>query len=121
MEDTATCPICGNKLTNLRLKNSYLAAMDKVANYMRRTCTKGFSHNYQHLVDEATSKVDWLKLSLNPRGGRWVEINYVTNASRIICVKGEEIDTIDIGKSLEPDFPDLTKLKEKISVYVLFS
>lgn len=121
MEDSTTCPICGNKLSNLRLKNSYLASMDKVANYIQRTCTKGFNHSYQHLVDEQTSQVDWLKLSLNPQGARWVEINYVTNTSRIICLKGEEVDTIDIGKSLEPDFPDLTKLKEKIGVYVLFS
>ena len=121
MEDSPTCPICGNKLTNLRLKNSYLASMDKRANYMQRTCTKGRNHSFQNITDEGTSQVDWVKFSLNPQGTRWVEINFVTGKSRIICLKDGQPDYLDIDKQLEPDFPDLTKLREKINIYVLFS
>lgn len=120
MEDSLTCPICGTKLTNLRLNNRYLAMLDKKSNYVDRNCPTGVNHSFNHLVDENTGKVDWVKLSYEP-GKRWIEINNVTNKSRIVCMKDGVSEYIDISKQLEPDFPDLVKLKEKVSIYVLFS
>lgn len=94
--------------------------LDKKSNYVDRNCPGGINHSFNQLTDEVTGKVDWLKLSYEP-GKRWVEINYITNKSRIVCLKDGVSEYIEIGKQLEPDFPDLTKLKEKISIYVLFS
>ena len=72
-------------------------------------------------MDEATGKIDLLKLSLSPQYSRFIEINYVLGKSRISCMKNSQPDYIEIEKILEPDFPDLTKLREKVSLYVIFS
>jgi hypothetical protein len=121
MEDTLTCPICGKKLTNLSLKETYLAMLDKKSDFTQRTCTKGLNHNFQLLTDKTTGKVDWIKLALTPQYSRWVEINYITGKSRIACLKEGKPEYLDIDRQLEPDFPDLAKLKEKIGIYVIFS
>jgi len=112
--------MCGNKLTNLRLNDRYLAMLDKKSNYIDRNCSSGISHSFNHIVDEMTGKVDWIKLSYEP-GKRWIEINYVTHKSRIVCLKDGVPEYIDIDKRLEPDFPALTRLREKISIFVLIS
>lgn len=72
-------------------------------------------------TDKATKKVDLLKLSLSPKYSRFLEIDYVNQKCRIICTKDGEHEYIDIPKMVEPDFPDLVKLKEKISLYIVFS
>lgn len=62
-----------------------------------------------------------MKLSLNPKYSRFLEIDWVNQKCKITCVQNGEYDHIDIPKMIEPDFPDLVKLKEKVNLYVVFS
>jgi transcription elongation factor Elf1 len=120
MEDTLTCPVCGQKLSN-QSQQYYLAMLNKKADMVQRTCTKGIGHSFQILTDKATNKVDWIKLSLNPWYTRWVEINCVTGRSRIAYLKNGKAEYLDIERRLEPDFPSLERLREKVNIYVVFS
>jgi len=121
MNDTLLCPICGNKLRSLRLKDKYLHSIDKTANYQERTCSQGMNHSLQIFTDEETGKIDFLKMSLNPKYSRYVEIDFFNLKSRINCLKVGKPYYIDIPKMIDPDFPELLKLKERISLYVTFS
>lgn len=121
MEDTTSCPICGNKLRTVRMAKKHLHWVDRTANYAERTCTRGMNHSLQIFVDESTRLVDMLMLSLNPKYSRYLEIDFVNRKCRINCMKEGKPDYIDIDKMIEPDFPDLTKLKEKVAMYVVFS
>lgn len=121
MDDVLNCPVCGNKLRNHNLLNKRLPFLDEVGNFVERNCTLGHNHSLQMFVDLATNKVVYLKLSLNHLYSRFVEINFVTEKCRILCMKDCECQYIDIDKLIEPDFPDLTKLKERVSLYVVFS
>jgi hypothetical protein len=110
--------MCGNKLINLNLTDQHLPFLHKTSSFITRNCPTGISHSYLHTTDQTTGKIDWIKLSFLP-SQRWIEINYITNKSRIVCLKDGEPDYLDIGKALEPDFPAMEKLREKISLYVL--
>ena len=121
MDDTPTCPVCGNKLRTVRTKNKYLHWISKTANYAERVCSKGMNHSLQIFTDEETRQVDMLKLSLNPKYSRYLEIDFVNQKCRINCMKEGKSEYIQIPKMIEPDFPDLVKLKERVSMYVVFS
>lgn len=121
MDDTLSCPICGKKLRNLK-KNGPLHAVGKSGNYIERVCSKGPNHRgLQFFVDEATQKVDLLKLPLNAKYSRYLEIDFHNQRCRISCMKDNKPEYIDIPKMLFPDFPDLVKLKEVVSMYIVFS
>ncbi len=79
------------------------------------------NHTLQLKVNEETGKVDFMKLSLNPKYSRFLEIDFVLQKCRINCMKEGKSSYIDIPKMLIPDFPDLTKLKEVVSLYIIFS
>jgi hypothetical protein len=79
------------------------------------------NHSLMLFADKATKKVDFLKLSLNPKYSRFLEIDYVNQKCRINCMKDQKSDYIEIDKMLHPDFPDLVKLKEIVNLYVVFS
>jgi hypothetical protein len=121
MDDTSTCPICDNKLRTVWLVNKYLYPISKAANYAERTCATGMNHSLQLFTDTATNKIDFLKLSLNPKYSRYLEIDFVNQRCRISCLKEGKPEYIEIEKMIEPDFPHLTKLKEKVSMYIVFS
>jgi hypothetical protein len=121
MEDTLSCPVCGNKLRNLRMPEKFLHVLNKKSNFVERTCTRGHNHSLLFFVDEETKKVDFLKVSLSAQYSRFVEINYILNKSRISCLKDNQPDYIEIDRVLDADFPDLAKLKEKVGIYVVFS
>jgi hypothetical protein len=120
MEDTITCPICGNRLRTVRLTNKYLHPINKTATFLERTCS-GANHSVQFFTDEATKQIDMLKFSLDPKYTRYLEIDYVNKRCRIACMKNSEPSYIYIPKMVEPDFPNLEKLRERISMYVVFS
>lgn len=119
MDDTLHCPICGNKLRNVK-KNGPLHAIGKEGNYVERTCT-GMNHVLQIFTETKTKKVDLLKLSLNPKYSRHLEIDYYNQKCRISCAKDGQYEYIPIDRMIEPDFPNLEKLKEKVAVYITFS
>ena len=119
MDDTTQCPICQNKFRNIK-KNGPLHAIGKNGNYIERTCT-GMNHSLQLFTNTRTKKVDFLKLSLNPKYSRFLEIDYHNQKCRIACYKDGKPEYLEIDKMLNPDFPDLIKLREIVALYILFS
>ncbi len=122
MDDTLHCPICGKKLRTVNLPDRFLHSVNKRADYAERTCTEGMNHRGLRLfTDKSNSKVDLLILTLDPKNSKYLEIDFVNQKCRINCMKDGKPDYINVEKMITPDFPDLTKLKERVSLYVLFS
>jgi hypothetical protein len=121
MDDTLSCPICGNKLKTMHLPNKLLHGVGKTANYAERRCSDGHNHIVSFWTDKETKQVDLLKISLKPNYTRFLEIDYINQKCRITCQKDGEYEYIEIPKMIEPDFPDLVKLKERVGLYVVFS
>lgn len=121
MDDILLCPICGNKLRTHNLDNKLLHHIGKTANYAERVCSRGHNHVLMIWVDKETKQIDFLKLSLNPKYSRFVEVDFVNQRCRISCLKDGQAEYIEIPKMLELDFPDLTKLKERVGMYIVFS
>ena len=120
MDDVLFCPVCGNRLRNINT-DRYLQILDKETSFIERTCTQGQNHSLRFFVDGMTGKVDLLKVSLNPQYTRFIRINYIKQKCRISCLVRGVAEYIEINKLLEPDFPDLSKLKERVSLFVIFS
>lgn len=120
MDDVLNCPICDSKLKTSHHKNKLLHPIDQTADYAERICN-GHNHIIAIWVNKATKKVDFMKLSLNSKYSRFLEIDWVNQKCRITCAKDNEYEYINIPKMIEPDFPNLTKLKEKVSLYITFS
>lgn len=120
MEDTTACPICGKRMRTVKVQDMYLPAIGKTDSFFERTCS-GPNHSVQFFTNESTKKIDMLKFSLDPKYSRYLEIDYVNRKCRIYCMKNGDAEYIYIPKMVEPDFPDLKKLKERISMYVVFS
>lgn len=97
-----------------------MQVVNKQANFIERICNQGRNHSLMLLADEDTNKVELLKVSLNAQYSRFLEINYALNTSRISCLKENKPEYISIDKILEVDFPELTKLKSKIGLYITF-
>lgn len=119
MEDTTSCPICGNKLRTV-LINTKLHFIEKTGVFFERTCS-GPGHSIQFFTDKLSKSVDMLRFSLDPKYTRFLEIDYLNSKCRIYCMKNNETHYIYIPKMVQPDFPNLDKLKERISMYVVFS
>ncbi len=122
MDDVLYCPICGNKLRTSHHNAKLLHVIGKTADYAERTCSAGYNHIVVLWCDKATGKIDFLKFTLNHTYSRFLEIDYISNKSRVTCRTGEnKHEYIDIPKIIVPDFPDLKELKEKINLYIVFS
>jgi hypothetical protein len=121
MDDVLNCPICGAKMRTSHHKNKLLHPVSKTADYAERICSGGHNHVITLWVDKATKQVDLIKLSLNPKYSRFLEMDFVNQKCRITCTNKGENEHIDIPKMIIPDFPDLTNLKEKVSLYIVFS
>ena len=121
MNDITCCPICGNKLRNTKHPNKYLVNVNKKSDYIERVCSNGTNHVLVIYADEKTRQVDLLTLSLNPKYSRFVQVNFHNQTSHIHCWKDGQEEIIDLPAMLNLDFPHLTELKEKISLYIAFS
>jgi hypothetical protein len=121
MDDVLNCPICGNKLKTSHHTDKLLHAVGKTANYAERICSAGYNHTLTLWADKDTKQVDLVKVSLNPTYSRFLEIDYVNGKCRIICASEGERDCIEIDRLLEPDFPDLVKLREQVALFIVLS
>jgi hypothetical protein len=121
MDDTLTCPICNNKLRTIRIADRSLFFVNKRATFIERSCTTGMNHALQLFTDESSGQIDLIKVSLNHKYTRYIEIDFVNQKCRISCMKNGEQHLIDVPKMIFPDFPHLTKLKERVAMYVVFS
>lgn len=120
MQDTNICPICERKMRTVTI-NSRLEFIEKEAFFLERTCS-GPNHSIQIFTDKKTGSVDMLRFSLDPKYSRFLEIDFINNRCRAHCMKESKADSyIYIPKIVELDFPNLEKLKERISIYVTFS
>jgi hypothetical protein len=119
MDDTLHCPICGTKLKNHSVGETYLFPLDKMSKYTERVC-QGINHTLYFFVDDATGRIDYLKIIFEPSYSKLLEIDYVHQRCRVGCTKNSLTEYIDVGM-IQPDFPNLTRLKEKINLYVVFS
>lgn len=121
MDDTLACPICRNKLRTTNSTDLLLHRTGKISDYAERVCTRGKNHAIQFFTDLKTGEVDFLTISLNPKYSRFLEIDFVNRRCYALLFKDGVREVVGIPKMIEPDFPDLEKLKEKISMYVVFS
>jgi hypothetical protein len=123
MDDARLCPICGNKLRSYNSPADQILfwISSKKTKYIERNCTLGHNHTLQMFIDTATNKVDYLKLSINPQYTLFIEINYLAEKCFIVCMKDGERRVIEIDKIIEPDFPSLSLLSEKVNLFVVFS
>lgn len=121
MDDTTLCPVCRSKMRNLNVKGKYSHHTGKAANYIERSCHNKKNHYVQILTDKETNKVDYVRLSLDPKYSKSIEINFFKGTCTLHLTKDKVTHTISIAKIIEPDFPDLIKLKQQVSLYSLFS
>ncbi len=122
MDDVENCPVCGNKLRNNHSKNKFLFPINKTSDYVERLCSHGHAHIVSFWVDKKTKKVDFLRMSVNSISSQFIEIDFVNQKCRIqMKSPNKEPHYINVDRLLPLDFPNLEKLKEKISLFVLFS
>jgi phenolic acid decarboxylase len=118
MQDTVFCPICGDKLRSIKnVKIIHFVGLSFFC--IERTCT-GTNHCFQIIVDEKTAQVLLLKFSLMPNYSRFIIIDFFNQNCRLLLLKNSKEKSILIPKIIIPDFPNLTKLKEKISKIIVF-
>lgn len=121
MQDVQLCPICSAKLQSVSKKKRKLHWINKVSTYAEKKCVKGHNHSLQLFTDKLTGKIDLLKFSLEANYSKFIEIDFVNQRCRINCLKASVSSYIDIPGIIEPDFPALEKLKQKVSLYVMLS
>lgn len=121
MDDTLNCPICGKKMRAINRDDRLIFPIGKQADFIERLCIQGLEHSIQMFVDKVTKRIDFISLSLNPKNSRYIEIDLLNKKCRISCMKNSVAEYIEIPKMIYPDFPKLEKLKEKVSLYVIFS
>jgi hypothetical protein len=121
MQEIFSCPICNVKLQGVSKKKRKLHWVNKTSTYFEKKCVKNHNHSFQCFTDKITGKVDLMKFSLEPDYSKFIEIDYFNQRCRINCLKAGQSYYIDIPGIIEPDFPNLEKLKQKVSLYVILS
>lgn len=119
MQDTKNCPICGDKMRSITENNKFTQTISQDS-YIKRTC-HGHNHIIQFFTNENTKNVDFIKLSLSVNYSKFITIDFLNNKSQIQCLSNSKKSFIDIPKIIEPDFPSLKNLKEKVSLLITFS
>ena len=121
MDDTSYCPICGSVLRVKNHKNKLLYPINKTSDYVERLCTRSYNHILVLWTDKHTKKIDKVKMTLDGRYSKFVEIDFVNKQIVIICAQNSIYYNIYLDKFIEPDFPDLNEFKNKINLYLTFS
>lgn len=123
MQDVHDCPICGTRLKIISKKKlKYLHIIGKQGFYTEKVCVQHHTHYLQIFSNVTTNKIDFIKFSINTEFSRIVEVDFHNKKSRIQCLnQGISDYIIHVPNVLELDFPTLTKLKEKVSMYIVIS
>ena len=121
MQSTSSCPICGDFMRGIRNKNKTLHFLNKTSDYTERTCN-GINHCLQIYINNNTNQVDLLKISLTHKYDQFIFIDFYNQKCEIVGYKNnKETISISVPKMIEPDFPDLKILKERVSTLITFS
>ena len=118
MDDSQICPICGVKFRNLYLKNYQIS--NKTADFVERTCSQSMNHIIQFYADQSTNQIDYIKLNINPRYTVILELDFINKKSIMSFWKSGACEYVHVPKIIEPDFPLLNDLREKINMYTVF-
>lgn len=110
MDDTLLCPICGHKFRNIK----------RSAEIIERVCP-GTNHVIQLFTNTVKQQVTEIKLSLDHKYSKHLNINYEKQSTQIICMRNSKPFYIDLPEVLELDFPNLVKIKKKVDLYILVS
>lgn len=122
MQDVLTCPICSLKLESVSKKRlRTLHWINKTSTYTEKKCVAGRNHSLLLFADKLTGKIDLIKFSIESDYSKFIEIDFVNQKCRIHCLKAGQPHYIEISSIIEPDFPNLEKLKQKVSLFVTFS
>lgn len=121
MDDITHCPMCGAKMRNLHMKDKFFRITNKTSNFVERSCHNGKNHYLWFVADVNTKQIDYLKFSLDPKYSKSIEINFIYNKCIINFLKDKSLLAIQVPKIIDPDFPDLIKLKQQTNLYCLFS
>lgn len=118
MDDTKICSVCGHKLRIFQ-KGNLKASSGKA--YTEKLCINS-NHVFQFFIDKDSKNIDILKISLGPNFSKIIEFNFVDKTTNITIMNTSKVNfSVLIPKLLELDFPDLESLKEKISLYMMYS
>lgn len=120
MNDISHCPICNNKLRTTRSQR-HLFLIGKTANWAERICPVGTNHFIQIFTDEDTNEVNFIKVSLDHKYSKFIEVDFYNKKNRISCMKEGKPEYLEIPRLMDLDFPTLEKLKERVALYVIFS
>ena len=120
MNDFTSCPICGNSLRK-HASSKFLFPINKFSHFIEKICSNQPNHLIQFFIDSTTNNVDFVKMSLNHLFTKYIEIDFVNQKSTISIYKQSVPKHFYLNKIIEPDFPKLTLLKEKVDIILTFS
>ena len=106
MQDLSHCPICYNKLKNRNADQS-----------VNRTCAKSAAHFFS--LKSTNGKVVHMVVYLDDYTS--LEVNFENQCSFYYYEPTDPKLCLKIPKIMELDFPKLEKLKEKLTLYLLFT
>lgn len=120
MLDTFNCPICQCKLVSMAPETYYTTSNIK-KKFIVRHCTTNLNHHLMMHVDPSTFAIEYLKFSLDPYFSKNIHIDFMQNTCKVICLKDSKIvQSVNLPKIPELDFPDLISLNQKVSTYLTF-
>lgn len=119
MDDFSCCQICGSTLRVSKRVNISFTTPGIIL--LERTCAAK-DHVLQIFVDTNTKKIHKLRMALSPNYTKIVEFDFITKKTKIEHYKMSKIvSSMEIPRLIELDFPTLKKLKEKISLYMMYT
>ena len=105
MENVENCPICQEKLKE-----------SQFFNFIEKSCYNGYGHWLTLLIDSNSLKVINARFCLDVNGSKIISISFKDKKTTIQFLQNSvKYNYIELDYSLEPDFPELTKLKNKIN------
>lgn len=120
MNDSVFCPFCGDKFKNSYTNNNLPKAIQGNTTYIERVCAS-INHVVIFYTEKNTLQVDYIIFSIYPNYSVYIEVNFLHKATDIFIYNREFKKEITLPKILEPDFPQLTKIKDIINMYLTFS